>query len=141
MRYSGLSALCLTMLLMATFTNAASGGVLGVFQGTIVKSWAGNSGSQEHWVYVQSRSGSVRKVNIAQALVEYDENVPARMRHKNPLESVRLAAEVRITAEQDRSADGSGDWQAKRVLILAKAIGKERSTPTHGVTTTLKKRA
>ena len=83
----------------------------------------------------------MRKVNIAQALVEYDEAVPARQRHKNPIESVGLAAEVRITAEQERTADGSGNWQAKRVLILARASAKEKSYPPRGLAATLKKRA
>ena len=100
-----------------------------------------DSKTQERWVFVQSRSGPVRKVNIAQALVEYDEAVPARQRHKNPIESVGLAAEVRITAEQERTADGSGNWQAKRVLILASTSAKEKSSPSRGLAATLKKRA
>ena len=100
-----------------------------------------DSKTQERWVFVQSRSGAVRKVNIAQALVEYDEAVPASQRHKNPAESVALAAEVRITAEQDRTADGSGDWQAKRVLILARSPAKDKTSPSKGLTATFKKRA
>ena len=139
--------------LLAT-SGLVSAGLLGVFQGKIVKSSAVNSGSKsksappEHWLYVQSRNGSVRRVNIAKALVEYDDDVPAKQRHKNPAESLRLATEVRITAEQDHTDDGSGDWQAKHVLILApiapvqnppveKKTGPAKTGPTRGVVTTL----
>ena|SRR5579864_1721107 len=148
MRRSGLIGICVIALFSAT-THLASAGLLGVFQGKIVKSSAVNSGSKsksappEHWLYVQSRNGSVRRVNIAKALVEYDDDVPAKQRHKNPAESLRLATEVRITAEQDHTDDGSGDWQAKHVLILApsapveKKTGPAKTGQTHGVVTTL----
>jgi hypothetical protein len=116
MRHFGLFAACAVAMLIAPL--AFGGGLLGVFQGTIVKSSSLNAKTQEQWVYVQSRSGSVRKVNIAKALVEYDESIPAKLRLKNPAESLRLATEVRITAEQDRTSDGDGDWQAQHVLIL-----------------------
>src|SRR5438105_126206 len=97
---------------------AHADGLLGVFQGTIVKSSRPNAKTHERWLYVQSRNGSVRRVNIAKAPVEYDDDVPAKQRNKQPAEALGLDTEVRITAEQDRNSDGSGDWQAKHVLIL-----------------------
>ena len=133
MSRSGLLGCCLTFLLA---TNTPASGLLGVFQGKIVKAYSLDSKTHERWVYVQSRSGSVRKVNIARALVEYDADVPAKERLKNPSQSLHMATEVRITAEQDRTNDGSGDWQAKNVLILApkepvknKAVAAGLDTP------------
>ncbi len=120
MRYSGLIAIFISCLVFSSLSFAS--GLLGVFQGKIVKSSSLDSKAHEKWVYVESRSGAIRKVNIAQALVEYDDDVPAKQRRKNPAESLRLATEVRVTAEQDRTSDGSGDWQAKRVLILARKL-------------------
>ena len=127
MRRSGLVSLCVIAMLLAG-PRQGSAGILGVFQGKIVKATSVNAGSKsktklpQHWLYVASRNGSVRRVNVARATVEYDDDVPAKQRHKNPAESLRLATEVRITAEQDHTDDGSGDWQAKHVLILAPTL-------------------
>ena len=146
MRRSGLISLCVIAVLLAG-PRQASAGILGVFQGKIVKNSAIHSGSgsktPERWLYVQSRNGSVRRVNITKALVEYDDDVPPKHRRKNPAQSLRLATEVRITAEQDRTNDGSGDWQAQHVLILAPssppenkpAPGKSHTASTNVVTT------
>jgi hypothetical protein len=150
MRRSGLFVACFIALLL-TPPRHASAGLLGVFQGKIVKASTIHSGAKSksktpaRWLYVQSRNGSVRRVNVTKALVEYDDDVPAKQRRKNPAESLRLSTEVRITAEQDRTDDGSGDWQAQHVLILAPTTpaenkpgpGKARPATTPGVVTTL----
>jgi hypothetical protein len=153
MRRSGLIIACVIAFLFAA-PHSASAGLLGVFQGKIVKtsvSAKSKSGSKskaatpDRWLYVQSRNGSIRRVNAAKALVEYDEDVPVKQRHKNPAESLRLATEVRITAEQDRTDDGSGDWQAQHILILAPTspaenkAGPRKTRPVSapGVVTTL----
>jgi len=134
MRRLALLSLCL--LISACLVH--SEGLLGVFQGTIVKSSRLNAKTKERWVYVQSRNGSVRKVNIAKALVEYDDDVPAQQRNKQPAEALGLDTEVRITAEQDRNSDGSGDWQAKHVLILApRAPARTKPMSSPGLSTTL----
>src|SRR5207302_1577115 len=77
---------CLCLLISAG--SAHSDGLLGVFQGTIVKSSRQNAKTKERWLYVQSRNGSVRKVNIAKAVVEYDDDVPTKQRSKQPAESL-----------------------------------------------------
>src|SRR2546423_8534985 len=126
--------LCRLTLCLLIFAGTAHSGLLGVFQGTIVKSSRLNAKTKERWLYVQSRNGSVRKVNIAKALVEYDDDVPAKQRNRQPAEGLALDTEVRITAEQDRNRDGSGDWQAEHVLILApRAPAKTKSPASAGV--------
>lgn len=85
----------------------AQGKILGVFQGTIIK-------ASKQYLCVQGKSGFVRKVNVAHAVVEYDEQFPARGRRAHPTDGLKVAALVRITAEQKNQS-----WQASEVLILA----------------------
>jgi hypothetical protein len=130
MRRSGLISVCFFALFLAA-TNLASAGLLGVFQGKIVKSTTdhpppSSSKLPQHWLYIESRNGSVRRVNVSSARVEYDDDFPPKHRRRNPADALRLRAEVRITAEQDHTDDGSGDWQAQEVLILAPVAAQDR---------------
>jgi hypothetical protein len=94
------------------------GKILGVFQGTIIK-------ASKQYLYVQGKSGFVRKVNVMHAVVEYDEQFPARSRRSRPSDGLKVAALVRITAEQKNQS-----WHASEVLILAPERESRGDEPT-----------
>jgi hypothetical protein len=73
--------------------------------------------SKAKWLYVQGKNGAIRRANIANAVVEYDDDYPASKRHKRAADSLDRAIEVRVTAEQDEAK--GGEWQATNILILA----------------------
>jgi hypothetical protein len=91
------------------------GGTPGSFRGKIVD--GPNSGTDKKWLYVQGRNGMVRRVEVAHARVEYDDNVPTASRSRDPEDALKTGAEVRITAEQG----SDGEWRASRVEILSPA--------------------
>jgi hypothetical protein len=90
----------------------ALAGTPGSFRGTIVDGPHADSGSR--WIYVQSRTGTARKVEISRARVTYDDAVPAAQRRGEPADALAPGAEVRVSAEQ--GADG--EWKASRIEIL-----------------------
>jgi hypothetical protein len=96
-------------------TTSASG-LLGVFQGTIVR--GPMTKGKARWIYVQSKNGMVRRVNIARATVEYDDDFPASKRLPIADKALRSDVEVRVTAEQDHSKNGDGEWQGKEIVIV-----------------------
>ncbi len=89
---------------------AAWAGTPGIFQGRVYQDDNGKSG----WIYVQSRNGMLRRVEISRARVVYGASVPAGDRTTNPAADLIQGAEVQVTAEQD----GAGEWRASRVEIL-----------------------
>ncbi len=89
---------------------AAWAGTPGSFRGYLVE----GAGIRPGWVYVQSRNDVLRLVNVASATVSYADEIPLRLRHSKPRESLRPGAEVRVLAEQDRS----GNWRAQEIEIL-----------------------
>jgi hypothetical protein len=91
---------------------AADGKILGVFQGKIIK--ASSVCDAKRYLYVQGKSGFVRKVNVSHATVEYDDDFPAGGRSKHPSDALQVATLVRITAEQKNQS-----WLATEVLILS----------------------
>ena len=97
-----------TALLLLALSLPAGAGTPGIFRGTLMHSADGKPG----WVYIQSRNGSMRRVEITHAQVTYANTVPARERAKKP--SALQGAEVRVTAEQD----GQGEWRARQIEIL-----------------------
>ena len=78
---------------------------------------------KEGWIYVRGRNGSIRSVDISQAVVGYDEEVPADQRKPPAREQLVTGAEVRVTAEQD----SDGEWRASRVEIV-------KAAPVRGAT-------
>jgi hypothetical protein len=104
-----LCLLPLTLLLSAI----VDAGTPGSFRGKIVD--GPHPAAEKGWIYVQARNGMVRRVEISHAQVEYDEDVPATKRLRNPQDAVKVGAEVRITAEQG----SDGEWRASQVEILA----------------------
>jgi hypothetical protein len=103
--------LAASVLLVAFLTSVCEGKILGVFQGKIIK--ASSSGGKRV-LYVQGKSGFVRKVDVAHATVEYDDDFPVGIRTAKPADSLRVATNVRITAEQKSQV-----WLASEILILA----------------------
>ena len=89
---------------------AVSAGTPGIFQGQVYRDQNASSG----WIYVQGRSGMLRKVEVSRARVVYAASVPEADRAKNPTQDLVQGAVVRVTAEQD----GNGEWRASRVDIL-----------------------
>lgn len=113
-------------LLLGSLALAASG-VVGMFQGKIVQV-KGKELAPEI-LFVQGRNGMVRKVNISQAKVEYDDDFPSADRLKRPADSLRQNTVVRITAEQTEAQDAL--WKASEVLI----ISVKKKTPKDGPVT------
>ena len=98
-----------------------SAGTPGEFRGTIID--VPGASSRGKWIYVQGRNGSARRVDISNARVVYDEDVPAAERRTNPAEALTAGAEVRVTAEQG----SDGEWKASRIEILKAAVSTQRS--------------
>jgi hypothetical protein len=78
------------------------------------------SSPKEGWLYVRGKNGSIRRVDISQAAIGYDESVPANERSSSAREQLRAGAEVRVTAEQG----GDGEWRASRIEIIKLAASR-----------------
>jgi hypothetical protein len=100
------------LLLTLILSPLADAKILGVFQGKIIKTTTTKSGKQ--WLYVQGKTGFVRKVDVAKAVVEYDDNFPTEARIAKPAQALTVSADVRVTAQQKHDV-----WLADEVLILA----------------------
>ena len=104
----------------------------GSFRGTVVE--GANGAPEAGWLYVRGRNGSIRRVDISQAAIEYDDTVPPEQRKASARQQLVIGAEVRVTAEQ-RS---DGEWRASRVEIIKLApigrAGNSASAPQIEVT-------
>jgi hypothetical protein len=89
---------------------AAFAGTPGIFQGRVYQDAKPTPG----WIYVQSRNGMMRKVDVSRARVTYSSSVAAADRATDPAQDLAPGAEVRVTAEQD----AGGEWRASRVEII-----------------------
>lgn len=96
--------------LLLALSAAAFAGTPGIFQGRIYQDAKPTPG----WIYVQSRNGMMRKVNVSRARVTYASSVVAADRATDPAQDLAPGAEVRVTAEQD----AAGEWRASRVEII-----------------------
>ncbi len=92
----------------------ASAGTPGSFRGTIVD--GPHDAADKNWIYVQSKNGMARRVDISHAQISYDDDVPAASRLPKPEEALIAGADVRVTAEQG----SDGEWRASSVEILKK---------------------
>lgn len=99
--------------------------ITGVFQGKIIKASA-------RYLYVQGKTGFVRKVDVATASVEYDDDFPAKGRLKKPSDALKVSANVLVRAEQRK-----GNWKASEVLIL-RPISDPNPATESGLTARLK---
>ena len=116
MRWIQHVSLCL--LALSLFCGPAQAATAGSFRGTVVEGEKGVP--HQGWLFVRGRNGSIRRVDISQSAIAYDESVPADQRKSSAREQLAIGAEVRITAEQD----SDGEWRASRVEIVKPA-------PTH----------
>lgn len=102
----------LGLLAISTVWVLAYAETAGSFRGTVVE---GDHGSPaEGWIYVRSRNGSIRRVDISHATFGYDESVSPERRKVPAREQLEAGADVRITAEQG----SDGEWRASRVDIV-----------------------
>jgi hypothetical protein len=113
------------VLVIVMFAVAADARILGVFQGEIVH--GPYTVGKKRWIQLQSRNGFVRKVEITNATVTYDDDYPQADRIANPSEALMTYTVVRITAEQAKSKKGDGAWNAVEILILPANVGTNRA--------------
>ncbi len=104
---------CLAALVVLTGT-LLFGGTPGSFRGTVVESEDGTQ--SPGWIYVRGRNGSIRRVDIRRAKVDYDPDSGGE-HPKNAANDLRPGTEVRVTAEQG----DDGEWKASRVEVLKPA--------------------
>jgi hypothetical protein len=116
----------LCVLIVFSCAVAAWAGVVGVFQGRIVRPTGVKA--EDGILYVRARNGMARKVRVEKAVIEFDEDVPKSQRRKDPARSLCDDTLIRVTAEQSDKEDG--EWKALNILILAdpesKAKGEAR---------------
>jgi hypothetical protein len=88
---------------------AASGfaGSSGTFLGTMITT------DDDHWIYVQSKNGALRRVDISSARVTYEAGVPRERRQDPAVRALKPGVEIRVTAEQD----AKGEWRASQIEI------------------------
>jgi hypothetical protein len=111
------------LLLLVGFAFAGSPGT---FLGTMVTS------GDDHWIYVRSRNGTLRHVDISSAQVTYEPAVP-RERRKNPaVRALEPGVEIRVTAEQD----SNGEWRASQVEITGAPANAQPSSPPNNPSST-----
>ncbi len=126
-----------TLAITAFVSSAFAGSITGVFQGTVVQLPSAKP-AKTRWLYVQGKNGVIRRANIAKAIIEYDEDFPAKRRHKLASDSLIKAAVVRVTAEQDEAR--GGEWQATNVLIVSPPGYEKPKTKTTAPMPTLARR-
>jgi hypothetical protein len=117
--------LAVYLLMVGLFCGIAHASTPGSFRGTVVEGEQGSPSAG--WLYIRGRNGSIRRVDMSQATVAYDEGVPADERKSPAGEQLRVGAEVRVTAEQG----SDGEWHASRIEIIRPAAStsrKERGT-------------
>jgi hypothetical protein len=111
------------LVVMIVAANATPGS----FRGTIVDS----PNAARGWIYVQGHNGTARKVNVAHAMIVYDEDVPAAERSSKPQDALVPGSEVRVTAEQG----SDGEWHASRIEIIKSATPTKQSGNGRGAAT------
>ena len=105
----------ITIVVWAMLASATPGS----FRGTIVE----NPNASKGWIYVQGRNGAARRVEVAHAKIEYDEDVPAAERGVKAEDALVPGSEVRVTAEQG----SDGEWHAERIEILKSEVTTKES--------------
>ena len=120
MRRVGLAAAaCLVLFLLPVFLHATPGS----FRGVIVR----DQGATPGFIWVKGANGMLRKVGVNGARVVYDEAIPRGDRERQPEKSMKLGAEVRVTADQD----DDGEWQASKIEILKLKAAEPVIEPSH----------
>ena len=84
----------------------------GNFRGVVVE---GPKAKQvQGWIFVQGKNGMLRRVEIAQANIHYDESFPESKRQVTPRTALKPGIEVRVTANQGKD----GEWHATEIEIM-----------------------
>lgn len=76
-------------------------------------------------IFVMSRNGKLRRVQVKGARVVYAPNVPQKLRKLEAAEALKHGAEVRVTADEN----GAGLWRARLVEILNPAGAPQKKQP------------
>jgi len=69
--------------------------------------------TDDQWIYVQSKNGVLRHVDISSAQVTYEAGVPRERRQNPAVRALRPGVKIRVTAQQD----ANGEWRASQVEI------------------------
>jgi hypothetical protein len=69
--------------------------------------------TDDNWIYVQSKNGMLRRVDISNAQVTYEAGVPRERRQDPAARALKPGVKIRVTAEQD----ANGEWRASQVEI------------------------
>ncbi len=83
-----------------------------MFRGRVVE--LADQPAKRGLIYVLGKNGSLRKVQVGSAKVEYADELPAKFRRQNPADSLVHGSEVRVEAEEN----GAGLWRATSIEIL-----------------------
>ncbi len=100
-------------------------GVPGTFRGTVVR----GPDSKPGWIFVAGHNQSLRRVEVSKATVSYGDEVPAKLRMKDPSQALKPGAEIRVTADQDEQ----GEWRATEIEILRVSPQHNRPVTSAGV--------
>ena len=102
---STLLAILLTLMPLYASTPA-------MFRGRVVE--IADQPKQAGLIFVMGRNGSLRKVQIGDAHVEYSGSVPGKFRKQVPSDSLVQGADIRVEAEEA----SAGLWRAHSIEIL-----------------------
>ena len=105
------SALLLALLFLALGCFASTPAT---FRGKVIEVASPQSKNQ-HLIFVVSRNGALRKVEVGAAKVTFAEEIPQKERAANASSALKHGAEVRVMAEEN----GHGIWKARTVEILS----------------------
>ena len=100
-------ALAVLLTLPAVASTPAS------FRGKVIEFPTGKS-LPSGLIFVMGRNGALRRVQVGSAHVSYDQHIPTKFRHKQPTQSLKHGADVRVEAEEN----GHGVWRARHIEIL-----------------------
>jgi hypothetical protein len=83
------------------------------FRGKVIE-FPTDKGSPSGLIFVMAKNGALRKVQVGRAHISYDQHIPTRFRHKQPNQSLKHGADIRVEAEEN----GHGLWRARNIEIL-----------------------
>ena len=97
----------LSVLVLPLYASAPA-----MFRGRVVE--IADQPKQAGIVFVMGRNGSLRKVQVGQARVEYGDAIPEKFRKTEPSDSLVQGADVRVEADEA----SAGLWRARSIEIL-----------------------
>jgi hypothetical protein len=85
------------------------------FRGKVIEVASPQPDPNQHIIFVISRNGALRKVEVGAAKVVFSEDIPEKDRAGEASSKLKHGAEVRVIAEEN----GHGLWKARSVEILS----------------------